>query len=73
MALDAAVRNAERSALLKALERASGNRSLAARLLGISRATLYNKFNELKLRESATGEADERPPNHSGSVTGTVR
>ena len=37
---------AERSALLKALERAEGNRTLAARLLGVGRRTLYTKLEE---------------------------
>jgi two-component system, NtrC family, response regulator AtoC len=46
-ALDAAVRDAERSALLKALEHAEGNRTLAARVLGVSRSTLYTKLKEL--------------------------
>lgn len=40
----------ERSALLEALRKAKNNRSLAARLLGISRRTLYNKLEELGLR-----------------------
>ena len=35
-------RTAEREALREALERASGNRTLAARVLGVSRRTLYN-------------------------------
>ncbi len=41
-----AVRDAERRAIEKALQRASGNRNLAARLLGISRRTLYYKLQE---------------------------
>jgi two-component system, NtrC family, response regulator AtoC len=41
-----AVRRAERAALLAALERTGGNRSVAARVLGVSRATLYNKLRE---------------------------
>jgi DNA-binding NtrC family response regulator len=45
--LDDAVRHAERSALLKALDRAEGNRTLAARVLGVSRSTLYTKLKEL--------------------------
>ncbi len=40
------VRRAERAALVTALEHADGNRSLAARLLCVSRATLYNKLKE---------------------------
>lgn len=40
---------AERQALLDALKQAGGNRSLAARLLGISRRTLYNKMDALGL------------------------
>ncbi len=38
---------AERHAVQEALTRASGNRTLAARLLGVSRRTLYNKLAEL--------------------------
>ncbi|MFO0570125.1 MAG: sigma-54 dependent transcriptional regulator [Polyangiaceae bacterium] len=40
------IRNAERAALSRALEHTKGNRTLAARLLGVSRATLYNKLEE---------------------------
>ncbi len=39
----------ERQALVDALERAGDNRTLAARLLGISRRTLYNKLEEHEL------------------------
>jgi two-component system response regulator AtoC len=42
--LDDNVSRAERHALVRALRQAAGNRSLAARLLGISRRTLYNKL-----------------------------
>jgi two-component system, NtrC family, response regulator AtoC len=45
--LDAAVRDAERRAIERALKHAAGNRTLAARLLGVSRATLYTKLEEL--------------------------
>jgi two-component system response regulator AtoC len=45
--LDQQRRAAEREAILEALSRAKNNRSLAARLLGVSRRTLYNKIEEL--------------------------
>jgi two-component system, NtrC family, response regulator AtoC len=44
--LDAIVKGAERQALERALARAHGNRSAAARLLGVSRTTLYAKLQE---------------------------
>jgi len=44
--LDARRREAEREALMTALRQAGGNRSLAARILGVSRRTLYNKLAE---------------------------
>jgi two-component system response regulator AtoC len=47
--LDAQRRDAEREAVVEALSHAKNNRSLAARLLGISRRTLYNKLEELGL------------------------
>jgi two-component system response regulator AtoC len=40
------IRAAEKSALERALAQSQGNRSVAARLLGISRATLYAKMQE---------------------------
>ena len=46
------VRTAERNALLTALKKAAGNRSVAARVLGVSRATLYNKLRELGIDEN---------------------
>jgi DNA-binding NtrC family response regulator len=41
------VLQAEREALVSALDRAQQNRTLAARMLGISRRALYNKLSEL--------------------------
>jgi two-component system response regulator AtoC len=42
--LDQRMSDAERTALKDALQRAGGNRTVAARLLGVSRRTLYNKL-----------------------------
>jgi two-component system response regulator AtoC len=44
--LDLEVRAAEKRALERALRVAKDNRSLAARLLGVSRSTLYAKLEE---------------------------
>jgi DNA-binding NtrC family response regulator len=44
--LDARRLSAERAALKEALERCAGNRTQAARILGVSRRTLYYKLNE---------------------------
>lgn len=52
--LDAALRDAERHAIERALHHAKGNRTLAARLLGVSRATLYTKLEEHGLRRRDT-------------------
>jgi two-component system, NtrC family, response regulator AtoC len=53
--LDAQRKDAERKAILDALQRAAGNRTLASRLLGISRRTLYTKLAELELLDSGGG------------------
>jgi two-component system response regulator AtoC len=44
--LDSQRKDTEKQALVDALRRAGDNRTLAARLLGISRRTLYNKLEE---------------------------
>jgi DNA-binding NtrC family response regulator len=44
--LSDAVQAAERKALERALKHTRGNRTLAAKLLGVSRATLYNKLEQ---------------------------
>lgn len=49
MDLDEAVRQAEKRALQRALAKANGNRTVAARILGVSRRTLYNKLGESEL------------------------
>ena len=43
-ALSEVVADAERSAILRALAQAGGNRAAAARLLGVSQRTLYYKM-----------------------------
>jgi two-component system response regulator AtoC len=47
--LDARRREAEKEAIQAALRRAGDNRTVAARLLGVSRRTLYNKLEEYGL------------------------
>jgi transcriptional regulator of acetoin/glycerol metabolism len=47
--LSQVVRDAERAAIVRALARAGGNRSDAARLLGVSRSTFYAKLNQFGL------------------------
>jgi two-component system, NtrC family, response regulator AtoC len=48
-ALDSARKNAETEAVKTALSRAGGNRTVAARILGLSRRGLYYKLDELGL------------------------
>jgi two-component system, NtrC family, response regulator AtoC len=43
------VEEAEKSAIIKALKATDNNRSLAARLLGISRRALYDKISQYGL------------------------
>jgi DNA-binding NtrC family response regulator len=50
--LEVSVRIAERQAIEHALRHAKGNRSLAARLLGVGRTTLYAKLEEHGLGKS---------------------
>ena len=47
--LESAVQNAGREAVREALTRAKGNKTLAARILGVSRRALYYKLEELEL------------------------
>jgi len=48
-ALDSQRSEAERGAILTALQQAHGSRTVAAKLLGISRRTIYNKLHQLGL------------------------
>ena len=50
--LDSQRKDAERAAVREALGKAKGNRTLAARLLGVSRRTLYNKLDELGITDA---------------------
>jgi two-component system response regulator AtoC len=45
-------KDAERQAVEEALKKAHGNRSVAARILGVSRRTLYNKLEALGLMDA---------------------
>lgn len=52
--LKEAVREATRAAILRALEATEGNRTQAAQLLGVSRKTLFNKMQDLGIREESS-------------------
>ena len=49
----------ERELILKALDRARGNKSRAARLLGLTRRTLYSRMEKHGLRRPGESDADE--------------
>ncbi|MCA9676043.1 MAG: hypothetical protein KC464_13475, partial [Myxococcales bacterium] len=55
--VDGAVREVERTAIEYALAQEGGSPARAARLLGISRASIYNKIKELGVRHGAEGAA----------------
>jgi len=50
--LKQAVAEAERAAVVAALRSAAGNKAQAARLLGVSYKTLFNKIHEHDIREA---------------------
>jgi DNA-binding NtrC family response regulator/PAS domain-containing protein len=51
------VPDAERRLLIETLKRTQGNRSMAARLLGVSRATLYRRLAEMDAGDAAGADA----------------
>ncbi len=56
---DLNIKNMEKVFILKALEKTGGNKTRAAKLLGITVRTLRNKLKELKLEESEKSKEDE--------------
>ena len=56
----------ERELILKALDMARGNKSQAARLLGLTRRTLYSRMERHELR--TPGEGDESADEAGGSA-----
>jgi two-component system, NtrC family, response regulator AtoC len=67
LALHAATARLERRLIARALEQAKGNRSAAARLLGIGRPLLYAKLDEhgLGTRNSPPGDGTDEDPGAS--------
>jgi DNA-binding NtrC family response regulator len=64
----------ERELILRALERAGGNKSQAARLLGLSRRTLYSRMERHGLRPPGAGdEAADDGGDATGAGTGEER
>ena len=57
--LDHILSNVERKEIVKALQRAGGRRTLAARILGISRSRLYRRMDALGI------VFDEPPEGHA--------
>ncbi|HSW65161.1 MAG TPA: sigma-54 dependent transcriptional regulator [Dissulfurispiraceae bacterium] len=51
------LRDLEKEAIIEALERSEGNKSEAARLLGISRKALYKKIEDYSVEAGGTGAA----------------
>jgi DNA-binding NtrC family response regulator len=60
----------ERELILQALERARGNKSQAARLLGLTRRTLYSRMEKHGLRKPGDDEGDEEREAASASHPG---
>ena len=62
LGLHAAVARLEKELIIRALERAKGNRSAAARLLSIGRPLLYAKLDEHHIAGRSTSPAEPEPP-----------
>jgi two-component system, NtrC family, response regulator AtoC len=74
ISLKVALQRAERHALEKALSKASGNRALAARILGVSRRALFYKLREHGITSSVSSDGARVPevpaPASTNSPTG---
>jgi DNA-binding NtrC family response regulator len=62
------VRDMERQLIQKTLENTGGNRTRAARLLGISLRTLRNKLNEFGLQDRPAKFAQSKVPTYAGTL-----
>jgi transcriptional regulator with PAS, ATPase and Fis domain len=67
--LDVAIAGAEREAIRQALDAASGNKTAAAHLLGVSRATLYEKLAKVQL-SAITTRVSRKPDAKNDAETG---
>jgi transcriptional regulator of acetoin/glycerol metabolism len=54
------LRELEREAIREAIAAANGNMSAAAKILGVSRATLYRRLNDERLLDAASAEKEPR-------------
>ena len=53
----------ERMTILRVFEQANGDKALAGKMLGISRATLYRKLKRYNIPSRGVTEADHPTPN----------
>jgi two-component system nitrogen regulation response regulator GlnG len=59
------LKEGEREQIRRAIRDSAGNKSLAARILGISRKSLYAKMREYRIGEDEPPPPTEAPPSHS--------